>query len=171
MLLLWMRHGIAEELREGQTDALRALTEIGHQKTREALCGLQNFQNKIELIVSSPLLRAVETAQIAAEIFGNSEPQIWPELEHAEYSALAQRLKISDATSVLLVGHEPGFSRGVARFLTGHESGLVIPFKKAGVCALDVDWSTPEPRAVLLWHASPKMLRLMSLARAPKPKF
>jgi len=158
MLLLWMRHGIAEELREGQTDASRALTEIGKQKTREASRGLQILQNKIDLIVSSPLLRAVQTAQIAADVFGNSKPEIWPELESAEYSALASRLENINATSVLLVGHEPGFSRCVARFLTGDESGLEISFKKAGVCALDVDWSTPDPRAVLLWHASPKML-------------
>ena len=170
MLLLLMRHGIAEELRAGQTDAARELTQIGENKTREALRGLRFFQNEIDFIASSPLVRAVQTARIAEEFFENGQPKIWPELEGAEYSALAERLKSLDASTVLLVGHEPGISRFVAQVLSEVNSGFEIQFKKAAICALDVDWSTPSPRAILLWHASPKMLRLMVPMRAPKPE-
>ena len=170
MLLLLMRHGIAEELREGQADAARELTQIGEKKTRAALRGLKFFQNEIDFIACSPLVRAVQTAQIAEQVFEDGQPQIWPELEDAEYYALTQRLKSLDASAALLVGHEPGISQFVTRALSGENSGFEIQFKKAAVCALDVDWSTPRPRATLLWHASPKMLRLMVPMRAPKPE-
>ena len=170
MLLLLMRHGIAEELRAGQADAARELTQIGAKKTREALRGLKFFQDEINFIACSPLMRAVQTAQIAEEIFEKNKPKIWPELEDAEYSALAQRLKSLVVATALLVGHDPGISQFVAQILSGENSSFEIQFKKAAVCALDVDWSTPRPRATLLWHASPKMLRLMVPMRAPKPE-
>lgn len=159
MLLLLMRHGIAEELREGQSDAERALTEKGKKKTRAALQGLRTLQRDVSCIAASPLRRAVQSAQIAAEVFGKAEPEIWPEIESAEYSALAARLQTLDVNSVLLVGHEPDFSRLAARLLTGKANGFEMEFKKSGVCALEVDWSTPAPCAALLWHATPRILR------------
>jgi len=159
MLLLLMRHGIAEELREGHTDAERALTKIGRKKTRAAMQGLHVLQRDISRIAASSLLRAVQSAQIAAEVFGKAEPEIWPEIESAEYSAMTARLKTYDAASILLIGHEPGFSQLAARLLTGKANGFEMEFKKSGVCALEVDWSTPVPRAALLWHATPRILR------------
>ena len=161
MLLLLMRHGIAEELREGQIDTERALTQEGKEKTRNALRGLRALHQDINCIASSPKLRAMQTAKIAGEIFEKAEPEIWPELEDAEYAALTARLKRFAASSVLLVGHEPSFSHFAARLLTGKETGFEMDFKKSGICALDVDWSTPKPRATLLWHLAPKQLRLI----------
>jgi len=77
MLLLLMRHGIAEELRPNQTDAERVLTEKGKKKTRDAVCGLRVLHPNIDLIATSPKLRAVQTARIAAADFEISEPEIW----------------------------------------------------------------------------------------------
>ena len=168
MLLILMRHGIAEELREGQTDAERALTADGKKKSRAALRGLRALLQNIDCMATSPKMRALQTAKIAAEVFESTEPEIWPELENAEYSALVERFKTMDAPSVLLVGHEPGFSNLAARLLTGKESGLRMEFKKSGVCVLDGDWSTPKPRATLLWHLSPKQLRLIGKSQSAK---
>ena len=168
MLLLLMRHGIAEVLREGQSDAERALTEKGRRKTQAALQGVRAIQPEIECIASSPKRRAFQTAQIAAERFGKSEPEIWPELESVDYATFIARLKNCGANSVLLVGHEPDFSRFVAWILTGEESSFEMEFKKAGVCALKIDWSTPTARATLLWHLAPKHLRLMAKNHSSK---
>jgi phosphohistidine phosphatase len=162
MLLLLMRHGIAEEpeLWSGD-DTLRPLTKSGVKQTRAAARGLSDLAPRVDLIASSPLVRARQTGEIAREFFPDGQIEIWDELEEAEYSALCARLKKVEAQTVLLVGHEPGCSSFVARILSGKAAGFAVEFKKAGVCALEVEWSTRAPRATLLWHATPKILRAM----------
>ena len=168
MLLLLMRHGIAEELRAGQSDAARALTNEGKKKTRIAARGLRALHSNIDLIATSPKLRAVQTAKVAAAVFGKAEPEIWPELENIRHSELVSRLKTCNANSILIVGHEPDFSNFAARLLTGRESGFSMNFKKSGVCALEIDWSPPSARATLLWHLAPRQLRMMAKDQSEK---
>ena len=171
-----MRHGIAAPLGgEIRSDAARPLTSEGLTRTQEVAAGLCAFDVRPNLIASSPLLRALQTAEIVRDAFskGNSRensrasaPQLetWPEMEYAEYSALLPRLKnaVSHDT-VLLVGHEPGLSRLAAHLLTGSPTGFMLEFKKAAVCALEIsfDAESTEQRAALLWHMGPRQLRLM----------
>jgi len=61
-----------------------------------------------------------------------------------------------------MVGHEPGFSHFVTRLLTEKETGFEMEWKKAGVCALDVDWAFSKPRTILLWHLAPRQLRVIA---------
>ena len=160
MLLLLMRHGIAEEPEtwEGE-DATRPLTNEGKKKTRAIAERLSTLVDEVDLIASSPLVRARQTAEIVQKAFHRAPLATWPELEDAQYSALVKRLKTLEIKSALLVGHEPSLGTFAARCLTGKADGFALEMKKAGVCALEVDWSTPGARAVLLWHTSPKLLR------------
>jgi phosphohistidine phosphatase len=168
MQLLLMRHGIAAPLDEKiRIDAARPLTEEGVEKTRQIVEGLRAAGIVLDFIATSPLLRAVQTAEVVRNTFDRSKTapplETWPELEHAEYSALLQRLQnVKAADTVMLVGHEPGMSRLVAHLLTGSSDGFALEFKKAGVCAMEVDFTATKPQAILLWHATPKLLRLMS---------
>lgn len=169
MRLLLMRHGIAADVGGSiRTDEERPLTEEGRQKTAEIAAGLLASGERIGLIATSPLLRAMQTAEImraaCTEAKGQPKPRLetWPELEHADAAALRKHLgKLKAPTSALLVGHEPGMSRFAAQLLTGSPTGLSLEFKKAGICALELPDppGQPDARATLLWHATPKQLR------------
>jgi phosphohistidine phosphatase len=165
-----MRHGIAAPFGNGvQTDAQRPLTEEGLQKTRAAAQGLQICESQLDFIASSPLLRARQTADIVRDQYSRSvsarkapSPQIWPELETADYTGMMRRLHEVDLNATILcTGHEPGLSRFVAQLLTASPDGLQMEFKKAAVCALELDYAFDAPHATLLYHLAPKQLRLL----------
>lgn len=169
MRLLIMRHGIATPLDEHiKDDAQRPLTADGRDKTWRAVAGLRAAGESPNLIATSPLLRAVETAQLAHKVYGDKPKaprlEIWPELEHAEAAAMWRRLKReSSGATILVVGHEPGLSRLVVAALTGSPTGFTLDFKKAAVCALDISFrGDAAPQAILLWHVAPRLLRLMA---------
>lgn len=169
MRLLLMRHGIAAPLDEPiKRDTGRPLTPAGRTQTRRAVAGLRAAGETPDLIATSPLLRAVETAHIVLEVYGykpeSPRLQIWPELEYAEVGAMWRRLMgQAHETTALVVGHEPGLSRLVAAALTGSPTGFALDFKKAAVCALDIAFcGDTAPQATLLWHAPPRQLRLMA---------
>ncbi len=110
MELYLFRHGIAEEGAPGQSDAKRALTDEGRKKTAEVVAAARRAGVEPSLIISSPYVRAVETAQIAVEGFGckagiirtetlvpfGSPDKVWAELRG--YSGEA---------AILMAGHEP----------------------------------------------------------------
>ena len=168
MRLLLMRHGIAADLDDKiKSDAERPLTSEGKEKTAQVAAGLRACGIVPDLIATSPLLRAVQTAKIVRTVDDEEEsaPQMetWEELEHADYPDVLQRLKqVASVDTVLLVGHEPGMSRLATHLLTGSEPGFAVDFKKAGICAIDLSsLQDAVPTATLLWHATPKQLRLM----------
>lgn len=160
MLLLLMRHGIAEPLSAAIPDDFhRRLTAEGRDRTHRAALGLHQLVPKLDLLASSPKTRARQTAQIAREVFAGAAPHLieWPELMEASVGAIIDKLSDLEAETVLLCGHEPYLSQLAAQLLTGLPDGLELEFKKAGVCALEVGF---EPTtATLLWHLTPKQLR------------
>jgi phosphohistidine phosphatase len=184
MQLLFMRHGIAAARDEAMSsDAERPLTEEGILRTREAGAALRNCGVKLDLIVASPLLRAVQTAEIVREAYANPikrsrkklpPPRLetWPELERADFDALQPRFsQMSPVETALLIGHGREVSRLIARLLTGSTRGMTIDVRKAGVCALDISARVSfesdveadlSPLVTLLWHVGPTQLRLMS---------
>jgi phosphohistidine phosphatase len=170
MRLLLMRHGIAAPQGDGiETDAERPLNEEGRQKTRAAVQGLLIYEPQLDLIATSPLLRARQTADIVRDRYSKAAyarkaptPQIWPELETADYTGMMQRLYEVDLNAAILcIGHEPGLSRFAAQLLTNSPNGLQLEFKKASVCALELDYFFDTTHATLLYHLTPKQLRLL----------
>ena len=165
MKLYLMRHGIAADLGgDVSSDALRPLTAEGRTKTQGAATGLLHSETKIDVIATSPLLRARQTAEIVLGTYraiANPTMEVWPELEYAEFPGIVARLQKCWAESLMLVGHEPGFSRLAVQLLTGSPTGFILDFKKAAVCALQLEPSRDGFEATLLWYATARHLRLM----------
>ena len=160
MQIYIVRHALAE-LRENweQPDEARPLTKKGRKKMARVARGLFNLQTKISHLYASPLVRAVQTAEILAERFklkpaAQTEllvPEASPELilpflnQHEEDDALA------------LVGHEPHVSALLAFLLTG-ETRAQVPFKKGGVALLEASKPVRAGQCALCWLMEPGQL-------------
>jgi len=164
MNLYLLRHGIAADIGgEITSDALRPLTAEGRDKTGQVAAGLLRSEVKLDLIATSPLLRARQTCEIVLNTYrsiANPTMEVWPELEYAEFPGILARLKQCTADNVMIVGHEPGFSRLAVQLLTGSPTGFILDFKKAAVCAIELQSDRDGFLATLLWHAAPRQLRL-----------
>lgn len=159
-----MRHGPAIERDEWRgDDDSRPLSPEGLEKTRDAARGLINVSPVIpQLVASSPKRRAVQTAEFVCGVrWPKPKPQLelWPELASDHFSAWLERLRASQATSVLLVGHEPDLSRFASLVLALDADAVRLDFKKASVLALELDPATG--RATLQWMALPRVLRAL----------
>lgn len=162
MQLILMRHGPAVERDEWSGDDFhRPLTERGHRKTRAAARGLASVCAAPELIASSPKTRAMQTMGILHEAWKKTPSlQLWPELMRPDLDEWLRELRISPASSLCLVGHEPDLSRFAALVLSGQEGVLAINFKKAGALWLEFDPQTG--RATLEAMLLPRVLRALN---------
>ena len=161
MNLFLLRHAIAVEPGSlaGDSDAERPLSPEGKKKMRKIALGMKSLDLSFDLILSSPYLRARETAEIVAHEFG-SVPEFTPRLavggDPASLVAeVAARTK--DMADVLLVGHEPQLSKLISYLLAGN-SGLSVTMKKGGLCKLDVPRLRYARSATLEWLLTPSQL-------------
>lgn len=154
MLVMFFRHGIAEAHGPDGSDATRRLTCSGAKKTREAAAGLARFAHVPEVILTSPLTRAVQTADIVGATF-DLRPQIDDVLAYGPAEAVLQMLSQRSENTVMLIGHEPTLSQCVERICTRGAEGFV-QMKKAGCACVSYE---PGREGRLLWLATPKMLR------------
>ncbi len=168
MDLYLMRHGIAvpREENPAMPDAERPLTEEGIRKTGQVAEGLVRLGISCEWILTSPLLRARQTAEIVANALKLGERvEEWSELgAGASNEALLRRLQTSverrSMKAVMLVGHEPQLSELASLLLSGAQH-LSIDFKKAGACCLQAGRVPELGKATLRWFLTPKHLRLL----------
>ena len=158
MELYILRHGIAEDGHAGQSDAERALTPEGKKKLRATLRVARDAGLNPSLIMTSPLRRAVQTAQIAAEVLGYKRELLRTKalIPSSTPRTVWEEVRVhKDESQILLSGHEPLFS-GLAAFLLGCPS-LQIDFKKGAVMRVDLDRFTAESHGVLKWMLVPKL--------------
>lgn len=161
--LYLVRHAIAEPRGSAwPDDTKRPLTHRGMARMREAVSGLDAAGIEINVVLTSPLVRARQTAEILARGL-TSVPTVevtnallpgQPPARMAEALGGHARSK-----SVALVGHEPGLGELAAWLLGAREP---LPFKKGGICRIDVPSLPPVPPGQLIWFALPKMLRAMA---------
>ncbi len=161
MRLILFRHGPAEprENYRGGADAGRPLTAEGRSKTRQAARGLGRQLDRVTDILTSPYVRARETADILATVF---------EVAVVEFEGLAPgdeaaRLETWLAerppdTVAIAVGHEPGLGDAASFFLAGRTTGFA-PLKKAGAIALGFDEKPASGNAWLEFAMTGKQLR------------
>lgn len=158
MEILVLRHGIAEDARPGQADADRALTKEGKQKLRALLRRLAKAGVRPSLVLTSPYLRARQTAEIARDVLA-PEAMIVPARALAPGSTPQEAWEeirlYSNQPSVLCASHEPLCSE-LAGFLLG-APGLRIDFKKGALMRIDVESSGPRPGGALRWFVIPKL--------------
>lgn len=159
--LLVVRHGIAEEPDEAaaadRDEFHRQLTQEGRRKMRAAAAGLQRLVENIDVLVSSPLTRAVETADIVAEVYPGAKrlqhAGLAPGLYHAELLHWIMRHR----GSMALVGHEPDLSQWIGYLVSGEPRSLV-QMKKGAVCRLDMPSNAAAGEARIVWLLSARQL-------------
>jgi phosphohistidine phosphatase len=126
--MIWLlRHGDAED-GGGKPDAERELTEKGERQSREAGAALKQLGVKLDICLTSPKVRARQTAELACKGLG-ADIEADERLAGGDFDPLELA---SGRGEVMLVGHEPDFSSAVA-VVTGSR----VKMKKGGVAAID----------------------------------
>ncbi|MGH7216485.1 MAG: SixA phosphatase family protein [Nitrospiraceae bacterium] len=159
---VFLRHGIAVERDEWEgPDADRPLTERGAKRVAQVAAGLSRLDVQPTHVLSSPLIRAVETAKIAhSSLQVHSVVQIVDELlPDAPPNRLLSILhKFPPESCVLCIGHEPQLGRAASVLLSGRASAS-FPLKKAGACLIELSIQVKPGRGVLRWWLTPGQLR------------
>jgi phosphohistidine phosphatase len=152
MELYFLRHGEADWPDWKKSDDERPLTKRGKKQMRDVAKFLDRLKVRPDLIVTSPLPRAAQTAEIAADYLQAKlrkdellAPGFGP-------SKLRTVLKRHRARVLMLVGHEPDFTQVISEL-----TGASLKLSKAGVALLDVDPESEEGK--LLWLFPPKFAR------------
>ena len=152
MQLYFLRHGEADWPGWTKPDDERPLTDFGKKEVRQVGKFLDRLKVKPDLVVSSPLPRALQTAEIAAEQLKTKLRQdeaLEPGFGMSELSTVLKRHR---SKVLMLVGHEPDFSSVISAL-----TGGFIKMSKAGVALIDIDPETEKGR--LLWLFPPKFAR------------
>lgn len=164
MDLLVVRHAIAEDREEfartGKPDEERPLTREGRRRFEKGARGLRKLAPSLDLLATSGLVRAKETAELLAAAYDHLRTVRVAELApEAKPAALVPWLRAQHRRdTVAVVGHEPHLSALVELLLAGGPSGFV-ELKKGGACLV----SLPKPAAAgggeLRWLLTPAQLR------------
>jgi phosphohistidine phosphatase len=167
MEICLVRHAIAVERGTSgfENDALRPLTPRGRDRMREAAAGLATLITP-QLVLTSPYLRATQTAEILAATYHLSSPKLVDALATGDDAALLNELRDLDATPVIIVGHEPYLSGTLSLLLTGDAARMSTDLKKGAAVLVSCE-RDPDPGSCWLeWLLQPAALR----ALAPKSR-
>ena len=139
MYLLLIRHGIAAPLSSRIVrDEDRPLTAQGRKRFHQVAVALVRLAPCPRAILTSPLLRARQTAEIAAQTWGHLRPQVVPALATGDLRGIRRALAdFADEDTVVLVGHEDWLSQFAARLL-GSRSGRAFHHRKGGATLLEL---------------------------------
>ncbi|MCY7380628.1 MAG: histidine phosphatase family protein [Gemmatimonadaceae bacterium] len=163
MQLLVIRHAIAMT-REAfasidADDARRPLTHEGRRKMAAGAKGLCDLVPSLDVLASSPFVRAHQTAVIVAECFGEvpivTTSALEPDTTPGSFLTWLHSL---EGDVVAVVGHEPHLGMLVTWLLTGLEDSR-LPLKKGGACLLDLAARPRKGEAMLRWALTPSQLR------------
>jgi phosphohistidine phosphatase len=159
MELLIIRHAIAVDRGvPGMSDDERPLTPEGAKKFREAARGLAAVAPRPAVLFTSPQLRARQTAEIAAAVWGRLKARDLSALANGDLEGLVSALaeQPQDAT-IAVVGHEPHVSDLLARLLGGAAPERVT-FRKGGAALVELPGALAEGGR-LVWYLRPRILR------------
>jgi phosphohistidine phosphatase len=162
MKLYIVRHGIAIDREDPKcpSEPERYLTAEGIKKTRKMANNLASKVEKPDLLISSPYVRAMQTAEIFAAALGHSKGKIRATnalLPGSEPSALLRELAKEKHSEVVFVfGHAPHIDQLIAVAVASKHAFTEL--KKAGVALLDLAHVSP-PSGKLVWLATPKLFR------------
>jgi len=167
MNLYLMRHGIALPLDAPTVahDGDRPLSNKGVKRIGKAAKGVRRLNIPFDGVLTSPLLRARQTAEIVASTLGL-------EARLEEISGLAPESTVEhllfgltryqDREHILLVGHEPLLSQTAVHLLAGRQTAnLNLGFRKGSLCRIEIETLPSVSPAKLHWLLTPKQLRLL----------
>lgn len=162
MHLYLIRHGIAAPPEECKNDSERPLTKEGDRKTRKVAQRLLELDIQFDLILTSPLLRAQQTAQILQTVGLSSQiqqnPALAPSGEINNWLEWYQQWQETGRSSIALVGHQPDLGNWAETLLWGQTRDALI-LKKAGIIGLLLpETGSPVDRSQMFWLTPPKFL-------------
>ena len=160
--LCLVRHGIAGEAdpRRWPDDSQRPLTSDGVAKMREAARGLAEIFGA-SAVLSSPLLRARQTAEILMGVFDIEDLHLSDALATGDDRQLIADIETLGISKVFAVGHEPHMSRTLSNLLTGDPNCLSAGFKKGAAALVAFDAEVVPGRGHLEWFLQPAALRAL----------
>jgi phosphohistidine phosphatase len=158
--LYLVRHAIAADRgKEWPDDTKRPLTERGVARFKETVKGLRRLNVRIDEIFTSPLIRARQTAELLAQgVDGKPPVKLLDALApgHTSAALMTQLARLAKRRHVAIVGHEPELGE-LAAHLIG--AGRALPFKKGGICRIDVGSLSARRAGSLIWFVPPAVLR------------
>jgi phosphohistidine phosphatase len=163
MKVILVRHAVAHERNRARwpNDALRPLTPAGKRRFRTAARGLAQVLPRSAALLSSPFVRARDTAALLAEALGRKKIIECGELASGQPAHLVfEILGARKDKSVILVGHEPNLSTLLSACLN-ERARLKIDFRKGGAACVEFGSRIEPGRATLCWVLPPRVLRAL----------
>jgi phosphohistidine phosphatase len=166
MNLYIIRHAIAVErgTPDYEDDSQRPLTDEGRKKMKKIAKGLHRLGIELDVILTSPYVRALDTAKILADRFDMTERIFFSEnlIPPGNFEALVFEIHEKyDLANVALVGHEPMLSSLISWLMTG-DTNARITLKKGGAACLASDSIYQDGRATLEWLLTPSLMVQLS---------
>lgn len=160
MRLLFIRHAIAIPASVGMRDEERPLSPEGEQRFHETARMLARVAEKPTAILTSPHVRAQQTAAMAAQAWGDLSPIVEPALAEGDWPDICRALAdYQGDQTIALVGHESWISTVTARFL-GSRNHRAFDYRKGGVALIEAQ-NLEACRGTLLWFIPPRVFRRM----------
>ena len=162
MELYLIRHGIAQERDFAIKDNDRTLTKVGQDKTKEVAKRLYNFGLRFDLILTSPLARSLQTAEIFTQMQLSSQLQVSPDLSpngniHSWLNSLQQQ-NYPSTSKLALIGHQPDLGAWASMLVWGEAKEALI-LKKAGIIGLNLPtMRSPIGQSQMFLLTPPKFL-------------
>ena len=158
--LYLIRHGVAEARGDAwPDDTRRPLTEEGISRLKKGARGLVRLGLEFDVVLTSPLVRARQTAEVFATAFNTRSPLVVIDSLAPEGGVQAVMNDLEQharRARIALVGHEPGIGELAARLLGSRRP---LEFKKGTVCRIDIESIPPAGPGTLRWFLTPKILR------------
>jgi phosphohistidine phosphatase len=158
--LYLIRHGLAEERGEAwPDDSRRPLTDEGISRLKKGARGLVRLGVEFDVILTSALVRARQTAEVFAAAFNSRPPIIVIDSlapEGSPQAVVNDLEKHARRARIALVGHEPGIGELAARLIGARRP---LEFKKGAVCRIDLESIPSAGPGALRWFLTPRTLR------------
>ena len=160
MRLIFIRHAIAVPASGGMRDEDRPLSLEGEQRFNQTARMLARVAQKPNAILTSPHVRAQQTAAIVAKAWGGMRPIVEPALAEGDLPDICRALtNYKGDDTIALVGHESWISIITARLL-GSRNHRAFDYRKGGVALVDVE-DLQAWKGTLLWFIPPRVFRRM----------
>jgi len=172
MIVYFLRHASAGQHKiSPKQDEKRPIDDVGKKQSYDVGRALATLGVEVDAVISSPLTRAVQTAEIAAKEFGHKDKLVLSEAMRPEASfdqfhdLLAQH---RESKAIMVVGHNPSITEFLIHLLTGGEICDCMEFKKGAVAKVEVE----DNKAKLHWMFTPKMASRLQTdaAKSSRPK-
>jgi phosphohistidine phosphatase len=160
-IIVFLRHGRAEDARKGLADEERPLTPEGHAEMMKLAAGVESAFPRAQIILSSPLVRAVQTALWISKAYRSrikitETPALIPSASPEELAAVLRKMT---ERRIIVVGHEPNLTANMVALVGLANIAHRLSLKKGGCYAVRV---RDDGDGALEWLLSPRILRKLA---------